>query len=105
MYAIRSYYDRRNLAMFETFYSTGMRIGELHMLNIQDIDFHAGLIRVLGKGNKARIMPVGRRALDAVQTYRADLKENFPAVFLNKDFGRLGRRSIRRILDKSYNFV
>jgi integrase/recombinase XerC len=77
-----------------------MRIGELHMLNIQDIDFHAGLIRVLGKGNKARIMPVGRRALDAVQTYRADLKENFPAVFLNKDFQRLGRRSIRRILDK-----
>ncbi|MDD4275290.1 MAG: tyrosine recombinase XerC [Desulfobacter postgatei] len=92
--------DRRNLAMFETFYSTGMRIGELHMLNIQDIDFHAGLIRVLGKGNKARIMPVGRRALDAVQTYRADFKENFPAVFLNKDFRRLGRRSIRRILDK-----
>ncbi len=92
--------ERRNLAMFETFYSTGMRIGELHMLNIQDIDFHAGLIRVLGKGNKARIIPVGRRALDAVQTYRADLKENFPAVFLNKDFQRLGRRSIRRMLDK-----
>ncbi|WP_287037635.1 tyrosine-type recombinase/integrase [Desulfobacter sp.] len=45
-------------------------------------------------------MPVGRRALDAVQTYRADFKENFPAVFLNKDFRRLGRRSIRRILDK-----
>jgi integrase/recombinase XerC len=45
-------------------------------------------------------MPVGKRALDAVQTYRADLKENFSAVFLNKNFGRLGRRSIRRILDK-----
>jgi len=92
--------DRRNLAMFETFYSTGMRIGELHMLNIEDIDFNAGLIRVLGKGNKARIIPVGKRALDAVQTYRADLKEKFSAVFLNKYFGRLGRRSIRRILDK-----
>ncbi len=78
--------DRRNLAMFETFYSTGMRIGELHMLNMKDIDFHAGLIRVLGKGNKSRIMPVGRRALDAVQIYRADLKENFSAVFLNKNF-------------------
>ena len=73
MYAIRSYYDifrlldtmkrdtwmdRRNFAMFETFYSTGMRIGELHMLDIQDIDFNAGLIRVLGKGNKTRIIPV-----------------------------------------------
>ena len=91
---------KRNLAMFETFYSTGMRIGELHMLNIQDIDFHAGLIRVTGKGNKTRIMPVGRRALDAVERYRNDLPQNFSAVFLNKDFGRLGRRSIRRILDK-----
>jgi len=92
--------DRRNLAMFETFYSTGMRIGELHMLNIQDIDFNAGLIRVLGKGNKTRIIPVGKSALDAIQTYRADLKKNYSAVFLNKNFGRLGRRSIRRILDK-----
>ncbi|NDY73056.1 tyrosine recombinase XerC [Desulfobacter hydrogenophilus] len=92
--------DRRNLAMFETFYSTGMRIGELHMLNTQDIDFNAGLIRILGKGNKTRIIPVGKRSLDAIQTYRADLKENFSAVFLNKNLGRLGRRSIRRIFDK-----
>jgi integrase/recombinase XerC len=92
--------DRRNLAMFETFYSTGMRIGELHMLNIQDIDFNTGLIRVLGKGNKTRIIPVGKSALDAIQTYRADLKKKCPAVFLNKNFARLGRRSIRRILDK-----
>nr|WP_320192682.1 site-specific tyrosine recombinase/integron integrase [uncultured Desulfobacter sp.] len=92
--------DRRNFAMFETFYSTGMRIGELHMLNIQDIDFNAGLIRVLGKGNKTRIIPVGKSALDAIQTYRADLKKNYSAVFLNKNFGRLGRRSIRRIMDQ-----
>jgi integrase/recombinase XerC len=92
--------DRRNFAMFETFYSTGMRIGELHMLNIQDIDFNAGLIRVLGKGKKTRIIPVGKSALDAIQTYRADLKKKYSAVFLNKNFGRLGRRSIRRILDK-----
>jgi integrase/recombinase XerC len=92
--------DRRNFAMFETFYSTGMRIGELHMLNIQDIDFNAGLIRILGKGNKTRIIPVGKSALDAIQTYRADLKKNYSAVFLNKNFGRLGRRSIRRIMDQ-----
>ena len=92
--------DRRNFAMFETFYSTGMRIGELHMLNIQDIDFNAGLIRILGKGNKTRIIPVGKSARDAIQTYRADLKKNYSAVFLNKNFGRLGRRSIRRIMDQ-----
>ncbi|WP_245531941.1 tyrosine-type recombinase/integrase [Desulfobacter postgatei] len=64
------------------------------------IDFNAGLIRVLGKGNKTRIIPVGKSALDAIQTYRADLKKNYSAVFLNKNFGRLGRPSIRRILDK-----
>jgi integrase/recombinase XerC len=43
---------------------------------------------------------VGKSALDAIQTYRADLKKKCSAVFLNKNFARLGRRSIRRILDK-----
>jgi integrase/recombinase XerC len=92
--------DKRNLAMFETFYSTGMRVSEMEGLNIQDIDFKSQMIKVSGKGSKERIVPVGKRALDAVKNYRIVLKENFIPVFLNKNFARLSSRSIRRTLDR-----
>ena len=92
--------DKRNLAMFETFYSTGMRVSEMEGLNINDIDFERQMIKVFGKGSKERIIPVGKRALDAIKKYRAVLKENYRPVFLNKNLTRLSARSIRRILDK-----
>ena len=92
--------DKRNLAMFETFYSTGMRVSEMEGLNIEDIDFKRQMIKVFGKGSKERIVPVGKRALTAVKNYRNSLKENFIPLFLNKNFSRLSSRSIRRILDK-----
>ena len=92
--------DKRNLAMFETFYSTGMRVSEMEGLNIEDIDFKKQMIKVFGKGSKERIVPVGKRALTAIKNYRDSLKENFIPLFLNKNFSRLSSRSIRRILDK-----
>jgi integrase/recombinase XerC len=95
--------EKRNHAMFETFYSTGMRISEIHGLNMDHIDFHNQVIRVSGKGGKQRIVPVGRRALTAVRTYRDTVSTDLKPVFLNKDFGRLSTRSIRRILDHIVN--
>ncbi|NOX33890.1 MAG: tyrosine recombinase XerC [Deltaproteobacteria bacterium] len=95
-----TWFNKRNLAMFETFYSTGMRVSEIEGLNIDDIDFKSQMIRVLGKGSKERFVPVGKRALNAVKEYRIVLKENFIPVFVNKNFSRLSSRSIRRILDK-----
>jgi len=95
-----TWFDKRNLAMFETFYSTGMRVSEMEGLNMEDIDFKKQMIKVFGKGSKERIVPVGKRALKAITDYRASLKENFIPVFLNKNFSRLSSRSIRRILDK-----
>lgn len=95
-----TWFDKRNLAMFETFYSTGMRVSEMEGLNIEDIDFKSQMIKVLGKGSKERMVPVGKRALNAIKDYRASLKENFIPIFLNKNFTRLSSRSIRRILDK-----
>lgn len=91
---------KRNLAMFETFYSTGMRISEIHGLDIRDVDFKNRMIRVFGKGRKERVVPVGQRALDAITSYRECLEREYKAMFLNKDYNRLGIRSIRRILDK-----
>ena len=95
-----TWFDKRNLAMFETFYSTGMRVSEVEGMNMDDIDFENQMIRVLGKGSRERIVPVGKRALNAIKEYRASLKEYQVPVFLNKDFSRLGSRSIRRILDQ-----
>lgn len=95
-----TWFDRRNLAMFETFYSTGMRVSEMEGLDMEDIDFKNQMIKVLGKGSKERVVPVGKRAIDAIKGYRASLKENFIPVFLNKNFTRLSSRSIRRILDQ-----
>ncbi len=92
--------DKRNLAMFETFYSTGIRVSEMEGLNIEDIDFKKQMIKVFGKGSKERIVPVGKRALTAIKNYRDSLKENFIPLFVNKNFSRLSSRSIRRILDK-----
>jgi len=103
----------RDRAIFETLYSCGIRVSELAGMNVFDVDFQAGLIRVFGKGRKERLVPVGSKALDAIRTYREILQreaadcgkatapdENGP-LFLNKNFGRLSTRSIARILEKT----
>jgi integrase/recombinase XerC len=108
-----SQFGRRNRAIFETMYSTGIRISELAGLNVCDFDFTRQVVRVLGKGNKERIVPVGKKAIGAVQQYRQllvqeksfcrnkpDLSYNGP-LFLNKNGGRLTDRSIRRILENA----
>jgi integrase/recombinase XerC len=98
----------RNRAMFETLYSSGIRISELEGLNVFDVDFNKRLIRVLGKGSKERIVPIGEKALTAIMDYRKRLTsetgigedKNTP-LFLNKNGGRLTTRSIARILEKA----
>ena len=99
---------KRNRAIFETLYSSGIRISELEGLNVFDVDFKKRLIRVTGKGNKERIVPIGQKALTAIMDYRKRLKsetgieENSDtALFLNKRLGRLTSRSVARILEKT----
>jgi integrase/recombinase XerC len=96
----------RNRAIFEMLYSTGIRVSELAGLNVFDIDFTKRLVRVLGKGNKERVVPVGKKAVSFIKTYREQLEiekgvpSNTGPLFLNKDKGRLTTRSIGRILEK-----
>jgi integrase/recombinase XerC len=92
--------EKRNLAIFETFYSTGVRVSEIEGLNLMDIDFDQKMIIVSGKGSKQRIVPIGKRALDAVKEYRRHFPKDFIPLFLNKNHTRLSSRSIRRILEK-----
>ncbi len=99
----------RNRAIFETLYSTGVRVSELAGLNVSDVDCEKRLIRVLGKGNKERLVPIGKKAVTFIQDYRGKLKvENGHTdfqgpLFLNKNKGRLTTRSIQRILEKIVN--
>ncbi len=97
----------RNLAMFETLYSCGLRVSELANLDIADIDRTAAIVRVTGKGSRERLVPIGQKALAAMDAYRKRLKTEAPAfyvtsgpLFLNKYGRRLTTRSIARILEE-----
>jgi len=98
----------RNRAMFETLYSCGIRVSELAHLDVGDIDSASRVIRVIGKGNRERLLPIGRKALAAIFDYRKKLKaestgadDDSGPLFLNKNGTRLTTRSIARILDKT----
>ena len=90
----------RNYALLELLYSSGLRRAEVAGLNIGDLDFMGGFVRVLGKGSKERIVPVGLNALSAVRAYLASRKSHGAAepLFLNKNGARIGGHGIALIL-------
>jgi integrase/recombinase XerC len=94
----------RDVAILETLYGGGLRVGELVSLNIDDIDPATGLVVVEGKGSKERMVPVGRCAVRAVQAYLATpppQRRDAHALFLNSTQGtRLSARSVRRLVTK-----
>jgi len=91
----------RDRAILEMLYSCGLRVSELTGLVIGDLDLTGGMVRVLGKGGKERIVPVGSRALEAIRAYlqgRGEAGGNGP-LFLNTRGQRINRRSVARIVD------
>lgn len=100
----------RDRAIFELLYSSGLRVGELTSLKVEDVDLGNGWVRVVGKGNKERYVPVGSKACQALHAYlplRASLEVDATGamslgrLFLNSRGGPLSSRSVRRIL-KAY---
>jgi len=91
----------RDRAVLETLYSTGIRASELIGMNREDIDRHDSLIRIRGKGRKERIVPVGTKALDAIDAYLGRLagSSDIAAVFLGPSGKRLTARTVQRILE------
>jgi tyrosine recombinase XerC len=89
----------RDHAIFETLYSTGMRVSELTSLTEGQVDFIGGTVRVMGKGKKERMLPIGDRALKAIRDYLAARGGSSRAVFLNHQKKPLGARGVRKVLD------
>lgn len=92
----------RDRAILEILYSCGIRLSELTGLDVQDIDLDGRVVRVLGKGNKERIVPLGRQAAKAVAAYLEE-RRNPPGAapfLLNARGGRLTGRSVARTVDK-----
>jgi integrase/recombinase XerC len=96
----------RDKALLEFLYATGLRVGELVSLDLDAIDLSGGLVRVLGKGNKERIVPFGRKAAAALRAWLSAsdhlrrTRRDADAVFLNLRGTRLTDRSVRRVLGR-----
>jgi integrase/recombinase XerD len=98
----------RDRAMLEVLYSTGLRVSELLNLRISDIDMRIGCVRCIGKGDKERLVPIGRKAIEAVEQYLTQARPKFarPAsapphnqsLFLTSIGRRLSRVGIWKIL-------
>jgi len=96
----------RDRAILEVLYSTGLRVSELISLRVSDLDAKVGCVRCIGKGDKERIVPTGRKALAMVEKYlreaRGQLssrgKPSSPALFVNRRGGTLSRVGIWKIL-------
>jgi len=104
--AKNSWEEKRDKAILEMLYSSGLRVSELAGLNHDDLDFFGGLVRVRGKGKKERIVPVGQAALKSLRAYW-DMKaprEIASAIkkplFISRIGSRLTDRSVRRMILK-----
>ncbi len=104
----------RDRAILELLYASGLRVSELTGLNLDDIDRKEQMLRVLGKGNKERIIPYGAKAAQALERYgeirdrllaRSTAPDDVQAVFLNFEGQRLTSRSVARIVKKYVRLV
>ena len=92
--------DRRDRAILELFYSSGLRLAELSGLDLGDLDLGDAVVRVMGKGAKTRIVPIGGYAREAVLAWLnvrpACARESEQALFVNRNGTRLGARAIQQ---------
>jgi len=98
----------RDRALLDVLYSCGLRVTELVSLRSDNIDFELGCIRCIGKGDKERLVPIGRKALESVGSYIKDARPALlrsrrraklsNAIFLNRQGGQLGRVGVWKIL-------
>jgi integrase/recombinase XerD len=95
----------RDRAMLEILYSAGLRVSELIGMRVTDLDTKVGCVRCIGKGDKERIVPVGKKALSMVEKYLRDARPKLvrkapssPTLFVNRRGGALSRVGVWKIL-------
>jgi integrase/recombinase XerD len=103
----KDHYGIRDKAMLELLYATGIRVSELISLDIENVHLTMGFVRCIGKGNKERIIPIGRTASDSIKLYLDTGRPQFvskkhreQALFLNHQGKRLTRQGFWKILKK-----
>lgn len=98
--------ELRDKAILELFYASGLRLSELIFLKQNQLDLDQSLVRVMGKGQKERLIPVGKTAVASLKAYLARRNELLNGkmdnafIFLNKLGGRISARAVERMLDK-----
>ena len=96
--------ERRNRTMLELFYASGLRVSELAELRLNGLNFEDGMVRVLGKGSKERVVPMGRPAQEALKSYLKEVRPALdktgaaPQVFLSKSGRALTRAMVWNIV-------
>ncbi|PRY63321.1 integrase/recombinase XerC [Knoellia remsis] len=101
----------RDRAVLELLYATGIRVGELTGLDVDDVDLHADVVRVIGKGDKERRVPFGAPARAAVQEWLARARPRLatersgPALFLGRRGGRIDPRQVRSVVHAMVSHV
>jgi tyrosine recombinase XerC len=100
-------FGTRDRAILEVLYGAGIRVGELAALDLEDVDFAAARLRVMGKGRKERLVPLGQPGMDALRHYithaRGEtIREGSPpaALFYNRKGRRIGQRDVRAMVEK-----
>jgi integrase/recombinase XerD len=98
----------RDRALFDVLYSAGLRVSEVIGLKLGDIDFQMGCIRCIGKGDKERLVPIGRKALEAVEKYVREARPQLlrsrriqvpnPYIFVNRNGNRISRVGVWKIM-------
>ena len=98
--------ERRDKAILEMFYATGMRVSEIANVKIGDMNLNMGYIRCFGKGSKERVIPLGRRAIEAIERYRARdrkkmlSKNDTDTLFISRLGKKMTRLSFWKIIKK-----
>jgi integrase/recombinase XerC len=92
----------RDQGILELLYSSGLRVSELVGLNSNQLDLELGIVRVMGKGRKERIVPVGMKAIESLKAYLEDrgMSKGDEPIFINASGGRLTARSVGRLIKK-----
>jgi site-specific recombinase XerD len=90
----------RDAAILELFYSCGLRISELLALDVKHLDFIGETVRVVGKGSKERIVPIGGPAINAIQRYRQEAAVTSGPLFLSSRMRRITQQAVDQLLKK-----